>query len=176
MITIEHRGGFGRVAVTTESIEDVGTIVIREKQLLLWENHKWDEFFEKFLELPDATKRLILDMTVPPRNSKPMEGAEQSAAYLLQDNPRFRQLGVEYVTKLIAIAKTNVHSYSDKQLGKLEDMLDGLSDAHSDESKCALLALGSHVAHSCLPNVFSHCQNRMVSLSINSFVQLPPGT
>jgi SET domain len=145
---IENRDGIGRVVVCRENIDSIGTILIREKPLIVWQTDDMDDFLEAFVSASAEDKEIALDMFTPSFKSSIMLKSSSIAQSL---SFRHHNLPFETIHKLVGVIEINAHEYyghRDSQYAEVTTFASRLSSGRT-----ALFAFGSKVSHSCFPNV-----------------------
>lgn len=144
LTTVEIRPGLGRVVVANYDSYEVGTQLIREKPVLIWKSGDWCDYIEKFLELPEAEKAIVLDMFAAATSAQDY----LASLVLLRCTEMVDQVGSEAKMKqLVAIANTNAHEYYGTVAESFHEVVRPVGERLSS-GKSALFAFGSKVAHS----------------------------
>jgi hypothetical protein len=144
---IGTRPGMGRVVIATRDMDVLGAKLIREKPALVWSEHDWPEFLQKFQDSTPSRQRAVLDMFHPPLSSEailPLRGQAQRLA------ARSSIGDVDLVHKLLAIVETNCHQYYGYADIAYAEVIG--FQRPTGPTTSALFVYGSKVAHSCLPN------------------------
>jgi len=148
-VTLDSRSDRGSVAVATKDVV-VGTKIIREKPVLVFETGDWEGMFSAFMALDSETKDAVLNMYHPSIISPSISLQGHLIANGLSLDPML-------VQKLLAIVKCNGQCYD-------------RSDQDYDRGfRIALFLFGSKLVHSCNPNtVFTGVSSdgRMESMAV----------
>ena len=146
-------GDMGRVLVATTDFLEIGSILLRETPLIVWEKggdqprQQLDTlrmFLESYVAAGADVQELINDMFHPDLRAPQMQAHLPAATLLAQVVP---SLHLDQIHKLIVIANTNAHAYSGVSTEVYAETIGGAAGS----PKVALFHLGSKVAHSCLP-------------------------
>ncbi|CAB9509538.1 expressed unknown protein [Seminavis robusta] len=144
--SIETSESLGRYVVARRDFSDLGTVIFREKPMVVHSDNDLRQLYDGYLNATDHTKQLILDMYTPPSNSALMLQAAMMSGLSALGYRRAAELGPQKMTKLAGASMTNSFAYYGRPLQYTE-----ITQA-TTRKKAALLAYGSKLAHSCAPN------------------------
>jgi len=147
-VRIESRDGLGRIVVANAPVTVLGSIIIREKPVLVWKTGDWMDYLDHFLDSSDEVKRIVLDMFAPPEDSTTMREAHTTASRLKMIYPRAAECEFTVIRKLIGIANTNAHEYYGTTSDSYREVVVSFVGERISSGKSALFAFGSKVAHS----------------------------
>lgn len=139
-LKLEYRTGLGHVVVATKDVA-VGTKIIREKPILVYEDGNFEELFYAFMGLGLKSKNAVLSMFDPTNVQPEMLFHAIMIASQLSFDPTI-------VHKLVVIDKYHSEDY------------DGSEVELYSEKQSAIFLLSSKLAHSCNPNtIFTIAQS-----------------
>ena len=176
-IKLGHDEQLGRIVLATKEF-GIGDVVLSEKPLIVYpvllldDARSGTQYLNAFSSASDEVQAKILDMCHPPLDST----AERVKAWRAHAErlARGRQEYVQIIHKLLLISATNAHSYTGHSVTFGEHLFSGdKADLQSD--RCALFAMASKVAHSCLPNVTYDSKNAGGSMEYRAIRSIGEG-